>query len=76
MGTRATVLILVLVSFAYAVIGVSGALGAWLPEPALTYLFVAVLACMAMLLPRVASLTRPIQRYFQSKRAASSGGAR
>jgi hypothetical protein len=61
-----------LVSMAFALVGINGALTGLPPEPALSYLYVAVLALKAMLLSHVELLTRPIQRYFRNKRVPSS----
>ena len=72
LGTRATVWIVVLVSAGFALVGIHGALHGFLPEPTLTYLYAATLVFVAMLLPRVESLTRPIRRYYQNKRVTSS----
>lgn len=71
-GTKATVWLVVLVSLAFALVGINSALNGLPPEPALAYLYIAALASMAMLLPRLESLTRPIQRYFRGKRVESS----
>jgi UDP-GlcNAc:undecaprenyl-phosphate GlcNAc-1-phosphate transferase len=71
LGTRATVLLLVLASCAYALLGINGAVNGLPPEPALIYLFVVALTCMALLLPRVATLTRLTRHPLQESRVMS-----
>lgn len=62
-GTQMTVVILSVMSLAYALVGINGALHGWPPEPTLSYLFVIVLVVMASLSSRVALVPKRIRRY-------------
>lgn len=74
-GINATVLILLLLTASFALVGVNGVLNQRLPEPVYSYLFVAVVVVYALLLNRILPLTRPIRQYLSGQMVVVSTDA-